>query len=457
MENETTLLLKKIGIEEDLEFNETIPILKNYINIKFKEIEDRIYKFEDELYILIIDFNKRQYSNFLKPMEGFGLEGWVFDFQGNVIKEVSIENEESIEDNYYLKDIRPLLGTASGSNYKFYWEYGNPNFESQNIIIEGRISPCKYCLVQNLIVDLSYNNIPSFVIDCNGKFNYLKDNLGNKYSKNIRKIPFNPFKKFLRYSENDFVEEDNSHVAQRFISWCHQSFKSLEPKELGLIYITLIKSLQKYKHLNLNKLKEELYHDDGYKIVEKMGDLFDDDPFNGGATFDWSYLNDFSGKVKLVDLSPYSKITQKFVYDVILNDLWNYKLMEGLWEFPFFAVLDNAENINIRQNTIASKIIKKGNEYGWSMAFIIQDELEKASLKELNNITDRIYFSPSSNTFNKISENISNLDDSKKNWKDKLSNLKENQCILCTHSLLNEEVLLSPKPIVIDVFNYKRY
>lgn len=123
MENETTLLLKKIGIDEDLKFNETIPILKNYVNTKFKEIEDGIYKFEDEIYILIIDFNKRQYSNFLKPIEGFGFEGWIFDFQGNVIKEISIENKESKEDNY-LKDIRPLLGTASGSNYKFYWEYG---------------------------------------------------------------------------------------------------------------------------------------------------------------------------------------------------------------------------------------------------------------------------------------------------------------------------------------------
>ncbi|OWT32628.1 hypothetical protein BGI41_06695 [Methanobrevibacter sp. 87.7] len=455
MENITTLMLKKIGIDEKVEFNETIPILKNYINKDFKELDDGIYIFEDSSYILTLDFNKREYSHILKPIDGFEAEGWIFDFQGNLINEISAEFEESVGINY-LENVRPLFGTASGSDYKFYWEYGNPEFESQNIIIEGKASPCKYCLVQNLIVDLSYNNIPSFIVDCNGQFNYLKDNLGDKYYKNVKKVPFNPFKKFLRYSENDFVEEDNVHVAQRFISWCHQSFKSLNHKDLSLIYITIIKSLQKYKHFNLSKLKKELLNADGYKIIEKMNDLFEDDPFNGGATFDWSYLNDFSGKVKLVDLSSYGEITQKFVYDVILNDLWNYKLMEGLWEFPFFAVLDNAENINIRSNTIASKIIKKGNEYGWSIAFIIQNELNKDSLNELKNITDRIYFSPSLNTLNKISENISNLDDSQKDWKDKLSNLKENQCVLCTHSLLHKDTLLSPKPIVVDVSNYKK-
>lgn len=455
MENETALIIKKLGIDEKLNFNETIPILKNYVKSDFKEIEDHVYVLENESYILTIDFNKKEYSDVLKPVEGFGAEGWVFDFYGNPLREIKSNDEITTDDIDLLKDVRPLIGTASGSNYEFHWEFKNPEIESQDIIIEGKSSPCKYCLIQNLVVDLSYNHIPSFIVDCNGEFNFLKDNLPNKFSKNVYKIPFDPFKKFLRYSENGFIIEDNIHVAQRFISWIHQSFNEINSKELSVIYVTVLKSLDKYKHFNLNKLKNELNITGEHRIINKLWDLFEDDPFNDGATFDWSYLDDNTGKVKLFDLSSYSEITQKFVYDVLLNDLWNYKVMEGQWSFPFFAVLDNAENINININSPAYKIHQRGNDYGCSIAFVVEDQLKKESLRALKNIKDRIYFSPSSNTFNKISKNISEMDDSKKDWDSKLSHLKENQCVICTHTLIDENIL-SPKPIVVDVSNYKK-
>ena len=66
--------------------------------------------------------------------------------------------------------------------------------------------------------------------------------------------------------------------------------------------------------------------------------------------------------------------------------------MNGLWEFPFFIVLDDADNIDFSINSIMKTILDRGKEYGWSIAFLINGLLEENSFKMLNSIDDRIYF-----------------------------------------------------------------
>ncbi len=507
MENETIELLHKLGINEELEYDESIPILSNYLSSKVKQLSQHLWQFENDTYILTIDFSNKTYENITKPYEDMPSEGYIFDFHGNVIDEIKAKEFRNNEDP--IINVRPFIGTVPGTDHNFYWEFGNPQLDNKNIILEGD-SPYKFELIKNFIIDLSNKNIPSVVIDANHNFDDLEELIPGKVSRSVKisaksiekpdnkdqinekilkkvgekyqdlpqevydnvmkvaskksfnpnlnndhkhkdKVNFNPFRRYLEYSEEGFVEESDSSVARRFVLTCFNIYPEIKSGVLKDLYIFTIKALAKHKNLNLKQLKNELKFEKADNIVDILNDLFEDDPFNNSGKFDWSYLNDLSGKVKIIDISSYKNSTQRFVYDVILNDLWNYRLMNGLWEFPFFIVLDDADNIDFSINSIMKTILDRGKEYGWSIAFLINGLLEENSFKMLNSIDDRIYFKSYANCIDSNYKSIKLLENSNKDWKNKLINLKEDESILTTHFIINDDVLLSPKPIVVKI------
>lgn len=511
MENETVELLHKIGIDEELEYDESIPILSNYLSAKVKQLSKHIWQLENDTYILTIDFNNKTYENITKPYEDIPSEGYIFDFHGNVIDEV--KSKEIIKEDSSI-NVKPFIGFVPKTDYKFYWEFGNSELPNKNIILEGD-SPYKTELIKNFIIELSNNDVPIVVIDAHHNFDDLEEYLPDKVSRSIKvpfksrikpdnrdeinskilekvgekyqdlpddifddvmrvaskksfntqfnsqdkhkdQINFNPFRRYLEYSDEGFVEESDASVARRFVMTCFNVFPEIKGGILKNLYMFTIKALGKHRNLNLKILKDELKYEKADNIIDILADLFEDDPFHNSGKFDWSYLNELSGKVKVIDISNYKKTTQKFVYDVILNDLWNYRITNGLWEFPFFVVLDDADNLDYSFNSIVYTILKDGSDYGWSIGLLINNLLDINSFNMLKSVEERIYFKPYPNSLEANYQSITLLEDNRKDWKDKLANLKDNQCVLTTHFLNNDEILLSPKPIVVDVRKYDK-
>lgn len=485
MENETNQLLKSLHINEQLNYDESIPILENFKDADVKELSSRIWYLESDAYILIIDFNAKTYKNLTKPYADIESEGFIFNFHGEMIGEIS--NNQFIENSPDGYNIKIPVGKSTTTDEQYYWQFANTHLKNYNIIIEGNSSKSKYGLLENFIVSLSNENIPSIVIDTNNNFKNLDDLLADKLSRGVKltprqvnipdnkeyvnanivdkvtekykdldsdvyakvvekashksfntnknikklnpKLPFNPFKKYPKYSLNGFTLEDNPSVARRFIRIINNIY-DISPEELNELYIICLKSLEKYKHLNLDHLKNELDMIKADGILSSLRDLFDDEPFAKGGKYDWSFLNESTGKVKIIDLSPYTESTQKFIYDIILYDLYNFKISEGYFDFPFFAVLDNSQNINFSSNSIINKLLVKGKEYGFSIALLMDDE-SKIKTSSLNTIEDRIYFASDDESVDSIVEILDNLDEGNKSWKNDLLNLDEDQCIIC--------------------------
>ena len=222
--------------------------------------------------------------------------------------------------------------------------------------------------------------------------------------------------------------------------------------ELNELYFICLKSLEKYRNLNLSQLQNELNILKADNILSSLQDLFEDEPFTKGGKYDWSFLNDYTGKVKIIDLSPYEESTQKFIYDIILYDLYNFKISEGFFDFPFFAVLDNSQNINFSSNSIINKILVKGKEYGFSIALVIDDE-SKIKTSSLNTIEDRIYFASDDDSVDAIIKLLDSIDDGGKSWKEDLLNLDEDKCILCTYTISDDGELMPLKPIILNLNN----
>ncbi|WP_295723258.1 hypothetical protein [uncultured Methanobrevibacter sp.] len=484
MENETNQLLKSLHINEQLKYDESIPILENFKDAKVKELSSRIWHLESDTYILIIDFNDKTYKNLTKPYADIESEGYIFNFHGEMIGEIS--NNPSIKNSQAGYNIKLPVGKSPFKEEEYYWQFANTHQKNYNIIIEGKSSKSKYALLESFIVNLSRENIPSIIIDTNNHFKNLDNLLTDKLSRGVKltprqvnipdnkeyvnaniidkvtekykdldsevykkvvekashksfnttknikkanpKLPFNPFKKYSKYSLNGFTLEDNPSVARRFIRIVNNVY-DISPDELNELYFICLKSLEKYRHLNLDHLKNELDMIKADSILSSLKDLFVDEPFAKGGKYDWSFLNESTGKVKIIDLSQYTESTQKFIYDIILYDLYNFKITEGFFDFPFFTVLDNSQNINFSSNSIINKLLVNGKEYGFSIALLMDDE-RKIKTSTLNTIEDRIYFASDDESIDSIVEILDNLNENDSSWKNDLLNLDEDQYIV---------------------------
>ena len=486
MENETNQLLKSLHINEQLNYDESIPILENFIDAEVYELSPQIWHLENDTYILIIDFNSKTYKHLTKPYEDIESEGFIFNFHGEMIGEIS--KNQSIKNSQEGYNIKLPVGKSILTNEEYYWKFANTNLKNYNIIIDGKASSQKYHLLENFIINLSKSNIPSIIIDTNNNFQNLDNLIPDKVSRGIvinprqtnkpdnkeyvnanivdkvtekykvldsdvykkvlkkashksfntnkntkkfnPKLPFNPFKKYPVYSSKTYKLEDNTSVARRFIKIIDNIFSDLSSDELNELYFICLKSLEKYRNLNLSQLQNELNILKADNILSSLQDLFEDEPFTKGGKYDWSFLNDYTGKVKIIDLSPYEESTQKFIYDIILYDLYNFKITEGFFDFPFFTVLDNSQNINFSDNSIINKLLVKGKEYGFSFAFLTEN-IE--TIKSLNSVEDRIYFTPNDNSLDYIVKLLDSIDDGK-SWKEDLLNLDDDECIISNYS-----------------------
>jgi len=117
MENETIELLHKLGINEELEYDESIPILSNYLSSKVKQLSQHLWQFENDTYILTIDFSNKTYENITKPYEDMPSEGYIFDFHGNVIDEIKAKEFRNNEDP--IINVRPFIGKVPGTDHNF--------------------------------------------------------------------------------------------------------------------------------------------------------------------------------------------------------------------------------------------------------------------------------------------------------------------------------------------------
>ena len=395
---------------------------------------------------------------------------------------------QSIKNSQEGYNIKLPVGKSILTNEEYYWKFANTDLKNYNIIIDGKYSSKKYSLLENFIIKLSKYNIPSIIIDTNNNFQNLDNLIPDKVSRGIvinprqtnkpdnkeyvnanivdkvtekykvldsdvykkvlkkashksfntnkntkkfnPKLPFNPFKKYPVYSSKTYKLEDNTSVARRFIKIIDNIFSDLSSDELNELYFICLKSLEKYRNLNLSQLQNELNILKADNILSSLQDLFEDEPFTKGGKYDWSFLNDYTGKVKIIDLSPYEESTQKFIYDIILYDLYNFKITEGFFDFPFFTVLDNSQNINFSDNSIINKLLVKGKEYGFSFAFLTEN-IE--TIKSLNSVEDRIYFTPNDNSLDYIVKLLDSIDDGK-SWKEDLLNLDDDECIISNYS-----------------------
>lgn len=371
------------------------------------------------------------------------------------------ENNGEIKD---LKDVRALIGTQGNS--EIYWEYGNKDLSNRHLLILGKSGFGKTYFMQCLIKEMSKQDIPTLIIDYSDAFmskeiqdelkEYLGDNL-IKYNIKKEKFPLNPFRKNkIEYDEDDYYYEDNLDIASRIKS-VFSSVYNLGIVQENTLVRAINNGLEKYaENMSFDYLMEELddtENKNALSILNQLNEFLLFNPFQQENEFEWSELDERSKKVILIQLHGYSRDIQKIITEFILWDLWNYKSLHGSEDKPFNVILDEAQNLDYKDDSPCIKILKEGRKKGWSVWFATQSIkglMKNAEVNPFNNANQTIYFHPADNVKNIAGEFTTNNQD-KNYWAEKLSSLKKGECISVGPVINMDGDLNSSKPKYLSI------
>src|SRR5699024_3093038 len=90
-------------------------------------------------------------------------------------------------------------------------------------------------------------------------------------------------------------------------------------------------------------------------------------PFDyNNIEYNWSEIFDFKGEVNIIQLKGFTPDIQKVITEFLLWDIYNYSERKGNKNMPIPVLLDEMQNLNHKESSPASKILKEGRKFGWS-------------------------------------------------------------------------------------------
>lgn len=366
-----------------------------------------------------------------------------------------------------LSNVRALIGTVEGSRHEIYWEFGNPKLGNRHLLIQGKSGQGKTYLIQRLIMELSKQKVPVIIIDYTNGFrpDKLEKDFINVLGENLvqhlvvkDKFPLNPFKKYQKtLFDGSLMEEDNVDVADRFVSIIGSVYNQLGIQQKHAIYQAVLMGLDKKDIMDLKDLEQELINQDTAVALNALSQLkvfIDKNPFDSVNAFDWAEINYPSSTVTVIQLTEIKRDIQRIITEMILWDLWHYKLSHGGdEEQPFAVILDECHNLSFGNDSPCTNILQEGRKYGWSGWFATQflkGKLDNNAINILQNAEEQIYFKPPDNSVETIAKTLTRDATDKKYWESKLSGLKKEHCIVYGPTVEKNE-LKSSKPIGVHV------
>ncbi|MBT2815303.1 helicase HerA domain-containing protein [Staphylococcus coagulans] len=411
------------------------------INDKLKEInvESSELNFEKEILVNEKDKNKDEYL-------------------------LDIENENSD-----LKNIRIPLGSIVGSNQTLYWEYGNPKLPNRHLLISGKSGQGKTYFMQCLLYEMAKAKIDSLVIDYTDGFllhqlesdfvETLGDDLVNKYIFKD-KLPINPFKKKEIDLGGFKVPEENDDVADRVVQNIDFVF-NLGIQQSSLLKEAIIEGLNIYgESFTFTKLKNRLIESEdnsSLKLVGRISKLLDKDPFlYDNNNFSWNQIFSNQGKVHIFQLKGYVADIQKIITEFILWDLYNYTESNGDKDTPIPVLLDEMQNLNHKESSPTTKVLKEGRKFGWSSWLATQSISSiknSGDISSLFNAALQIHFAPPEDQVNFISKMITSDNNIRKQLENDLSKLGKGECLVNGYANINGELRKIVEKIKVSPFS----
>lgn len=457
-----------INTDDELSSTEPIPNEQEQQKEQLKEKQEKLelveedIKYEDDVDVYI----EEQKKNIL-----------VFDSSNDEEEQkdhVSVEELESVLDQSITKlpesekqNLRILLGTAENSTKKVYWEYDHSGLANRHLLISGKSGQGKTYFIQCLLLELSKQNISSIIIDYTEGFlpnqlepefiSFLGSNLNQRIVYNDR-VPINPFKRNIRDIGGIVLPESNTDIAERIKSVFASVYQSLGIQQLNAIYEAVLRGLEhEDSEMDLNVMRVMLEEDPSgpaKTALSQIRPFIDRQVFINDNSFSWDNMIGTNGTVNIIQLTGYPNDVQRIITEFILWDLWNYLLRNGSKSNPVPLILDEAQNLDHREQSPSAKILTEGRKFGWSGWFATQflkSQLDADELARMQNSAQKVYFAQTDQEVSFVANSLSSEQAKRKQWEQKLNNLRKGQCIVQGPQLLEHGELSPPTEVIVNI------
>jgi DNA phosphorothioation-dependent restriction protein DptH len=355
------------------------------------------------------------------------------------------KNHDEIQLEVPLEAVRVLIGDNIKTGEKVYWEFGHKSLTNRHLLISGTSGVGKTYCIQGMLYELSKQDISSIVFDYTEGFTYSKldekftEALGDKVEQNYvrwNKLKINPFALQSVFIEGIGLKHEAPIDVATRISATFDNIYRLGPQQKNVIYEAVKNGLEKYgESMTFKYMAEEIQQIKGSyseTVLSRIRPFIDLDPFIYEGGFDWGDIRDCKGVVYVIQLTGYDRTIQVLLTDFILWDIWSYSMKNGSESKPLPLVLDEAQNLNHKQNSVSAKILTEGRKFGlsgWYATQFLKGQLRDDEIQRLQQAAQKLYFSPPEGGVNEVAKAITFSQSEVKTWIDKLKTLQKGQCV----------------------------
>ena len=369
------------------------------------------------------------------------------------------------------QEINILLGESKQNGERICWNYTNKNMGNRHLLITGKSGQGKTYAIQGFLLECSRAGIPMVIVDYTEGFttkklnDLFKEQMGDKIKqKPVKyiKMPINPFERHKvdiheildddvldMLSEEEIREnsmEDAVAVSTRLADILTHVY-DFGPQQYAAIYAACKSGLEKYSaDMNFEYFRQELENinsKEAKSVLTKLTPFLDTDLFNTKATMDWGDMLYNNGTVNVIQLTQIPRDMQIAVTEFILWDMWYYSVLNGEEKNPFIVVLDEAQNLDFGEKSVANKILTEGRKFGWSGWFATQflkGQLKEDEIGRLYQASQRVYFRPPDNELVSMAQSIDQDRSHTSDWVNRLKNLNKGECVVSGDSIFGTGV-----------------
>lgn len=444
---------------------------KDYENVK-KEIHENKKGIDITKVLLNIDDNTNNNNEYKKKntfIEKESTEDTITSEPTLIPEKIEpIDTKKELQ----LEDSRILLGNIKGSTEQLFWEYGNSNLPNRHLLISGKSGQGKTYFMQCLIYEMSKNKLDSLIVDYTDGFleTHLEKEFLNRLDDKVEtkfifkdKLPINPFKKNDIDLGGFLVSEENDDIADRVVQIIDFVFK-LGIQQSSLLKEAIKSGLDVYGDgFTFTKLKQRLLDEENsnsISLVGRISKLLDKDPFvYNENVFSWENIFNNKGNVNIMQLKGFVPDIQKIITEFLLWDLYNYSERKGNKNSPIPVLLDEMQNLNHKESSPTTKILKEGRKFGWSSWLATQSissiKNSGGDISALFNAAQQIHFAPPEDQIPFISKNISTNNDERRRIEQELSSLNKGECIVNGYANINGELKKVIETIEVTPLEYR--
>jgi len=379
-----------------------------------------------------------------------------------------------IEPARHIPERIPLGKTVSGGRDVF-WEFGHRELCNRHLLVFGTSGMGKTYAIQCLLCEMRRQEQSSLVMDYTNGFlpNQLEEEtkrILDPYQHIVRQspLPVSPFK--LQVQEIggglDEIPETLVSAAKRIAGTFSQVYETLGDQQYSLLLDAIMALIDQQKdRATLDGLLEilESFVDDGrhdkqkvFTTISKLKPFVLEKPFaNQASGLDWRGLfSDEKHRCHVFQFAGMDALSARLVIEFTLWDLNAFVRGTGNKNLPKVVVLDEAQNLDLSEQSPVAKYLTEGRKFGLSLILATQTmkNLQGEKLNRLFQAGHKLFFRPADTELQEHAKlMVQSVGGTQQEWITNLSCLAKGQCYSLGPSLNTATGQLETKPFKIQV------